>query len=230
MAVLTSPTLQQLITSVRRRLGQPSPVNSQWTDDELAEYINNGITRYFGEVIQNAEGLFNKSTPADLDIVAGQETVTLPSDFFELVRLYRKVGSEYLIMEYDNSFDQSYTTNGPTSTSSSLRYSLRGAQTLVLRDVPQFSETGALRLEYVAFPETLVTGGDVMTSNVSPIFRDMIVAWAVYEAKVSESLRGQGVNTYGVAKQHFGELYQQFRDVIQNRSEYPRYIRPWSPE
>lgn len=227
MATLTAPTLQELLTSVRRRLGQPDSGNSTWSDDELREYLNDGVRKYFGEVIQNSEGLFTKQ--ADLDITAGQDTVSLPSDFFEVVRLFRSVDDDYIVLVYDNSFDTSYSSNGPTSTSSLLTYRLRGANTLVLRDVPQFSQTAGLRIEYIAFPETLVTGGDSLTSDVSPVFKELIIAWAVYEAKFVESLRGQGVDTYSVAKGHFAELYDQFKDVIRERSHYPQSIKPWSP-
>lgn len=227
MGTLSSPTLQDLVTDVRNRVGQPDENNSTWSDSELRDYLNNGVRKYFGEVVQNAEGLFQSQT--DLDVTAGQDTISLPSDFFEVVRLYRKVGDSYVPMVYNNSFTSGYTTNGPTS-SASLTYRLRGANTLVLRDVPQYSETNGLRLEYTAFPETMVTGGDAMTANVSPLFKDLIVAWAVYEAKLVESIRGQGVNTYGTAKSHFQELYSQFKDVIRKRSNYPMSTEAWDPE
>lgn len=227
MATLTSPTLQSLITNVRSFLGEPDANNSLWTDAELSNFLNEGIRRYFGEVVQNSEGQF--TSQADLDITQDQDTVNLPSDFFEVVRLYQKVGSEYIIMPYDNAFNQSYTTNGPGSNNSILRYYLRGNQ-IVLRDVPTFSETGALRLEYIRFPETMVTGGDVLTTDVSPVFKDLIEMYAVYKAKLAESIRGNNVDMDSKIQQHVGELYNQFKDVIKNRSAYPHFTQAFIPE
>jgi len=227
MATLTSPTAQSLIANVRTFLGEPDENNSLWSDAELIGFLNEGIRRYFGEVVQNSEGQFTSQT--DLSIVSGQDTVALPADFFEVVRLYRKIGNEYILLPYDNSFNQNYTSDGPGQTSGFFSYYFRG-NNLVLRNVPTFSETDALRLEYIRFPETLVTGGDVMVSDVSPVFKDLIEMYAVYKAKLAESIRGNNVDMDSKIKAHVGELYSQFRDVIKNRSAYPHYTKAFNPE
>lgn len=227
MATLTSPTAQSLIANVRAFLGEQDENNSLWSNAEIVNFLNEGIRRYFGEVVQNSEGQFTKQT--DLDIVSGTDTIALPADFFEVVRLYRKVGNEYIILPYDNAFNESYTNDGPGNTSGFFSYYFRG-NNLVLRNVPTFSETAGLRLEYIAFPETLVTGGDVMTSDVSPVFKDLIEMYAVYKAKLAESIRGNNVDMDSKIKAHVSEIYSQFKDVIKNRSAYPHYTQAFNPE
>lgn len=230
MATLTSPTLTNLIADVRDYLGQPDENNSTWSNDELTRYLNEAIRRYFGEVVQNSEGHFTKST--DLNITAGQESITLPADFHEVVRAFRKIGDDYIVMEYDNSFHKSYTQDGPSSDSGLMSYQLRTSTTansMILRNVPQFSQTAGIRLEYNCFPETLVNGGDVMTADVSPVFRDMIVVYAVYKAKLSESIRGQNVDMDSKIKSHLGDIYKQFQDVVRERAHYTQFIQSWDP-
>lgn len=228
MGTLASPTLQQLLTSVRSFLKQPNSSNSKWTDTELTEYINEGVRRYFGEVVQNSEGLFTKVI--DLDITADTETVDMPSDFFEIVRLYRNKGNYYQILNYHNDTNLSYSKSGNGSSSSYIPYYYFRDQKIVLRPIPSFNQTAGLRLEYISFPSTMIDGGDSMTNNVSPIFKDLIQMYAVYKAKVSESIAGNGINTYGPAYQMLGEIYKQFQDVIRNRAHSNQYIAPFSPE
>lgn len=228
MAVLTSPVLDDLLTNVRTMLGQPSNINSSWTDEELTVYLNEGVRRYFSEVVTVAEGQF--AAQVDLDIVSGVDAVPLPSDFFKCIILYIARGNgSYDALQYRNNMQEGYSNIGGTSgTSYTPWYYFRG-NTIILRDVPQFSQTAALRLEYVQFPTSLVSGGDVMTSQVVPVFRDLIETYAVYKAKVRESL-SSGVNTYGPAKENLNDLYLAFKESIVQRSLNPVYVTAFNPE
>lgn len=228
MGLLVAPTLQQLIANVRSFLGERDENNSRWTDADLTSYLNEGVRRYFGEVVQDSEGLFTVQT--DLNITSGIDTVAMPDDFFKIVRLYRNLAGDYIIMNYNNSFNQSYTTNGsigPTGFVPS--YYMRG-NSIVLRMPPNFSETAGLRLEYIQFPDTMINGGDAMSLQVSPIFKQLIEVYAVYKAKLAESIRGANVNTYGPAAEHLGEIYQQFKDAIRERSQALTYVQAFNPE
>ena len=227
MATLTAPTLQLLLSNVRCFLGQPDANNSTWSDVELINYINDGIRRYFSEVLQNAEGNFGAE--ADLDIVSGSDEIALPDDFFKVNRLYVKDGEDFRVLKYDNRFNTSYSTDGPSSSSDAgFSYFIR-SNNIVLRNVPAYSETSGLRLDYIAFPTALVDATDT-TSKVSPIFKDLIEIYAVYKAKLSESIRGNGINTYAPAAQHVAELYEQLREALKDMSNYPKYVQPFSPE
>ncbi len=227
MATLTAPVIDDLITEVRNMLGQPSAQNSFWGDEELTLYLNEGVRRYFSEAVIHAEGQF--ATVSNLNIVTGSETITLPTDFFRVEKLWRVVSNGYEICSYRNPKDEGYITGDQSSGSSYIpEYYIRGAS-LVLRPTPNFSETAGLRLEYTAFPDVMVSNGDALTSQVSTVFRDLIVMYAVYKAKVKESL-SNGTDTTTLAKDNLNDLYTAFKDVISKRSANPSSIVPFNPE
>jgi hypothetical protein len=227
MATLSSPTLQALISSVRSLLNQPDRNNSNWTDEEITSYLNEAIRIHFQEVLNNNEGYFTAQT--DLNIVTDTETVALPSDCFLVRSLYKKVTNGYEMLPYRNNVTESYSTQGGTSSNSYLPYYYLRGNSLVLRPIPNFSETSGLRLEYVQFPDTLVSGGDTMTAQVSPIFKQLIEMYAVYKAKLKESLVS-GVATHKVAEDNLSDLVALFKDAIANRSKNPTSIIPFCPE
>jgi hypothetical protein len=226
MATLSSPTLQSLITSVRTLLNQPDPLNSFWKDEELKQYINEAIRLYFVEVAQNNEGLF--TTTASLNIVSGTETVALPSDCFEVKALYKAVDNGYVILEYRNNMTESYSTQGGGDGNSYCPSYYFRQNNLVLRPVPNFSQTAGLLIEYIQFPETLINGGDSLSNQISPVFRQVIEMYAVYKAKLKESMVS-GVVMHKIPEENLGALATAFRDAIQLRAKSPVYILPFNP-
>lgn len=224
---LKSPSLGKLVFSVRSLLNQPNATNSFWTDVELIEYINEGVRMYFAEVSTVDEGQFTKSVT--LDVVANVETIDLPADFFEARALYKVVNGGYSILPYDNNITSGYSTQGGTGGDSYLPYYFFRENSLVLRPVPQFSETASLRLEYIAEPDVLNMANDLLPPGVSPIFKQLIEMYAVYKAKLKESLVN-GVDTSSLARSNLEQIYSQFKSVIVNRSKYPVFVVPFSPE
>lgn len=224
MATLSSPTLQHLISKVRMMLKQPDRTNSFWTDDELSEYINDAVSIYFCEVTQNNEGLF--TTTANLNIVANTETVALPDDFFEVRTLWRKVNNGFIPLDYRNRSDEAYTTQGGQGDSFVPWYYLR-QNNLVLRPTPNFSETAGLKIEYVQFPETMIYGGDQMTNQVSPIFKQLIEIYAVYKAKLVEGMVN-GSNVHSNAEANLNAVYKTFKETIINRSKQPVFVKAFN--
>ena len=227
MATLSAPTAGKLLNNVRNLLNQPNPSNSFWTDLELLEYLNEAIRIYFAQVLKNSEGQF--TALADLDIVSGTETVALPSDFFEVKALYIQRNQGYDILTYQPNLTSGYnTTVGNGASLYSPYYFFRG-NNLVLRPTPNFSQSAILRLEYVQFPETLVNGGDSLTTQVSPIFKQLIEMYAVYKAKLKESMVS-GVDLTAIPKDNLAQMDKLFIETINKRSQYPEFIVPWHPE
>lgn len=209
-------------------LNQPNAANSNWSDAQLTLWINQAIQRYFAEVVQNVEGHWTKIE--DLDIVSGVETVALPSDFFEIKALYKKVSDGYVVLPYMNAISDSYATiSGETGSQTYFPSYYFRENSIVLRDVPGYSETDGLRVEYIYFPETLINAGDAMSSNVAPIFSELVEMYAVYKAKTQQSLVN-GSNLAALAAQNLADLYKQFREVIKNRSKFPQAVKAWNPE
>lgn len=229
MSILTSPTLDDLIVDVRNMLNQQSANNSFWSDEEVTGYLNEGVRRYFQEVVLLYSGQF--MVLADLNLVNGVETVAFPTGCFEIKALYKSIdsGQRYEILTYDNNVTNGYQTQASQDSSSYLpSYFFRG-NNFVLRPAPQFSETAGLRVEFVQFPDMMVNGGDALTNQVAPVFKDLIVMYAVYKAKLKESLVN-GVNVHLPAQENVGNLYASFKDAIQQRTAYPKYIAPFNPE
>lgn len=228
MAILTSPTIDELILETRTMLGQTNPQNSTWSDEELTQYLNEAVRRYFMEVVHRHEAAF--VTTSFLDCTAATETIALPSDFFKIKNLYSKVNDGWAILNYRNNLTNGYTTSGDTSLGCfQPDYYLRG-NSLVLHPVPNFTSTGgSFQLEYVAFPTTMLTGGDSLTTGVSPIFKDLIETYAAYKAKLRESAVS-GVNTYSGFKDNLNDLFTAYKEAITQLSANPTYIVPFNPE
>lgn len=224
MAQLSSPTLNRLLRETRIFLNQPNADNSFWTDPELTNYINDAIKQYFLIIEASAEGQFDKKTT--IDLVSGQDTYALPSDCFEIRTLHKVCSGYNQILRYDNDLSDSYFTseiNTPNTYQPNYHFL---DDSIVLRPGPSFNEAGGLVLVYTAFPETLIVGGDVMTSSISPIFKELVVKYACYQAKLKES-SVQGGNTYEAIERHLSGLVDQFRSSVANRSKYPQSIKPF---
>ena len=227
MSQLVSPIYSTILTDVRNLLNQPNSANSFWTDAELQSYINEAMRVYFAELTKIDEGHF--TAQIDLDIVANQEYVTLPSDFFSMRALFKKVDQNYFILPYRNNITEGYSTEGGTNSVTYLPYYYFRQNQIILRPVPQFSETATLRMEYFQFPQQFSTSGDTLTDQITPVFYQVIEMYAVYKAKMKESLV-TGTNTCALAKENLAELHKQFMDVVQLRSKNPTAIIPFNPE
>jgi len=227
MATLSSPTLQNLISDIRIQLNQRDPNNTTWRDDEIGLYLNDGIKRYFVELVQADEGYF--TTQVDLNIVANVETIALPSDCFQVKNLWKKVTNGFISLNYKNSHTMNYSTIGGSSSESYFPdYSFQG-NNIVLRDTPNFSETAGIRMEYLQFPNTIVYGGDTLTDQISPIFKELLEIYAIYKCKLKESMVSGG-NMHLIPAQQLMVLEAQFKSIIEKRSKNPTYVQAFLPE
>lgn len=226
MATLQNPTLDRLIKEVRIMLNQPKNTNSFWADDELTSYLNDAVSMYYHEVSERSEGQFDKST--DLNIVSGTETVALPSDCFEVKAVYKKRSTGYDMLEYRNNLTDGYETNSTTGADGWYGSYYFRVNNLVLRPIPNFNETAGLKIEYISFPESMIWGGDTLTSAIAPTFKELIVLYAVYKAKVKESLT-TGTVTYTAVESLLKSCYDRFKDSVGYRSKYPTYVLPFNP-
>jgi hypothetical protein len=227
MATLTSPTLDRLILETRIMLNQQDATSSFWSDAELTMYLTDAVNQYFLEIEERCEGQFDVSVP--LGVVSGTETVALPSDCFKVKALYANSGSgSYTMLNYVNnltqSFDSSPSGGGSTYAPS---YYFRG-NSLVLRPIPGFTQTDALLLEYTQFPERMIWGGDSLTNKISPVFKELLVMYAVEKAKIKEDLT-LGGNTSDKASMHLAKIEKKFLDTLGPRSNFPQFVKPFNP-
>lgn len=232
MSTLASPTLGRMLTNVRNLLGQPNSNNSTWTDFELTEYINEGIRLYFAEVVKSMEGYFTVSTDpsSNLSYTAGNELVALPSDCFQVRALYIQRSTGWEILQYRNNLTGGFLSNvgsGGNNTYAPEYYFM--GNNLVLHPTPNMSASNVLRLDYIQMPDQLVNGGDSMTSQVSPVFKQLIEMYAVVKAKIKQSMVN-GTDLTAIPKANLAEIYANFKNAITPRSMNPVFTEPFSPE
>lgn len=232
MATLSAPTLGKLIASVRSLLGQPNAANSDWTDLDLTNYLNEAVRMYFAEVIQTGEGWF---TITDyLSYTANIETVALPVDFFEVKALYIQRTQGWEILPYINNITSGFSTNsGATGDTYTPYYYFQG-NNIVLRPVPNGSAADALRLDYVQFPEQMVNGADIaggtaLLNQISPVFKQLIEMYAVYKAKLKQSMVN-GTDLTAIPSANLSQIYTTFKGAMGKRSMYPGFTVPFEPE
>lgn len=236
MSVLSSPTLGGLISNIRNFLGQPNPANSNWSDEELRQYINEGIRIYFAEVVKNWEGYFTISTDpssggtGNLSYTAGTDLVALPSDCFQPRAVYIQRNQFWDILPYRNDLTHGYAVNTGAGDPNTYcpSYYFQG-NNLVLHPVPNQTGLNALKVDYVQMPDQLLNGGDTMTSQISPVFKQLIEMYAVYKAKLKQSMVS-GTDLTALPRANLDEIYSNFKNTIMPRSAYPLYTDPFCPE
>lgn len=227
MAVLTAPALGRLIVSTRNFLNSPNPNNSFWTDAELSEYLNDAVMRYFTEISNANEGQF--MVKGALDITSGTDSVSLPTDCFIINAIRKKVSNGYVILNYRPAQTLGYITNGGNNGENFFPdYYVRG-NNLILHPVPNYSETGGLEIEYMQFPDVMNSAADTLTAQVPPIFQELIKMYAVYKAKVKESLV-TGVALDDRVQALVSDLYNSMVESVRPRVNNPTFIKSFNPE
>ncbi len=226
MAAVIAPTLEKLIREARILLNQPRAENSRYTDAELAGYANDAVQQIFLTINEVGEGQFDKTTT--LNTVANVETVALPVDCFAIKVLYKLQGNTLRRLEYKQNILNDYEQLGTNSGGTYEPYYYLRANNIVLRPIPGSSETAGLTIEYTSYPDVLVYGGDVMTSGISPLFKELIVMYIVSKAKLKDSLSGGG-SGLEIANSHRDDLFRAFKHQLSERSKAPQYIVPFEP-
>lgn len=190
-------------------------------------HLNDGIALYFTDINMAAEGQFDTTTT--LSCVSGTETIALPVDCFSVKALFIQLTTgEMVPLVYRQNFTDSYDSTVATSQAGYVPYYYLRGNDIVLRPAPGFNATNNLTLEYTALPTTLIYGGDTLTAGISPIFKELVVMYAVFKAKLTDDLVNNGTSSQA-AGTHLGNLYQKFKNAIAERSKYPQFIAPFIP-
>lgn len=218
-------------------MNQPKAENSRFSDAELAGYANDAIQQIFLTVNEAGEGQFDQITSAvgnvsypGLNVTNGIDTVALPSDCFAIKGVWYKQGTMNRRLEYRQNIMMDYDTSNTNSGQTTYEpyYYLRG-NSLVLRPIPGFTSIdNPITIEYTAYPQVLVYGGDSMDNGISPLFKELIVSYIIEKAKFKDDLSGNGQG-YALAKSRMVDLFHQFKHQVMERSKAPQYITIFEP-
>jgi hypothetical protein len=228
MSQVIAPKLERIIKNVRMMLNQPKAENSRFSDAELTQWANDAIQQIFLTINEAGEGQFDAIT--SLNVTNAVETVALPSDCFAVKAVWWTQSNIKRRLEYRQNtlmdYDMTNTNSGQTTYEP--YYYFRG-NSLVLRPIPGFTSTDSpLTVEYTAYPQVLVYGGDTMDSGISPLFRELIESYVIAKAKFRDDLSGMGQG-YELANSRMVDLFHQFRHQVIERSKAPQYITPFEP-
>lgn len=221
--------LQTIRTKARRKLDETTTGNTNvfWTDDELNDYVNDGYLHYWQWMV-NAKhpGTFKSTT---LNIVSGTSTIALPSDYLE-ARLVERVFDAALVpMQYQPRFDTSKATSGIVATSLLgylPSYDFIG-QNLDLNPTPQESVTSGIKLTYIFWPDRLSANGDTPNAAFHSGFHDLLVGWAVIQAKEKEEMVGGGGADAGPVLASQKRREDAFKASIELPTLQRFYSEPW---
>ncbi len=227
MPAVVQPSLERIIRDARIALRQQKAENSRFTDAELTGYANDAIQQIFAITNETSEGQFDKTTT--LNIVSGAETVALPTDCFAVKTLYKVQGTVNRRLEYKQTVLDDYDNNATNSGSTTYEpYYYFRANNIVLRPIPGFSETAGLVIEYTSYPDVLVYGGDILTSGISPVFKELVVSYVISKAKFADDLSGGGQG-FDLANSRMLGLFKEFRHQMIERSKAPQYVTCFEP-
>jgi hypothetical protein len=237
MAAVVAPKLERIIRDARVLLNQPKAENSRFSDAELTGYANDAIQQIFLTVNEAGEGQFDQITSdvsnvsyPGLNTTNGIDSIALPADCFAIKGVWFKQGTMNRRLEYRQNVMMDYDTTNTNSGQTTYEpyYYLRG-NSLVLRPIPGFTSTDhPITIEYTAYPNVLVYGGDSMDNGISPLFKELIVMYTVAKAKLKDDLSGGGTG-YQLAAQHRDDLFRQFKHQVMERSKAPIYITSFEP-
>lgn len=168
-------TLTDLISDLRDRLGET--VEAEWSDLELARYLNDGVT----DIARRTETLQEIATIAG---TPGTQQYALPTD---TIRFYRcewipDSGNVYPLEYRDfNTMDSIWWTNQTQTQSTPQFFTAWGfPPSLNMVVYPTPAETGDFKVFYYRLPATMTSGANV--AEVPAGWEDLIVLYGEYLA------------------------------------------------
>lgn len=162
--------LATLRTATRRLINEEDAANSHFTDPEINDYLNQGVT-FLGTQMECAEQV------AIATGVLNQALYTLPADFLALVDAYWDNTRMTILEREDLGGTQPSWQNDPSSTP---RVIYKADTNVVgVYPAPDASQAGKiLQIQYIPIPQTLSVDTDV--PDIYPSFQMCLPFYAAY--------------------------------------------------
>ena len=221
-------TLAQLRAKVRYFLDDASSVatgtNQRWTDAELNSYINESYRFYYNELVANSYDSITKT--ANLALVADDETVTLPEDFYKMRLIYRVEDTTKTPLRYIRNYDGIIDTSGEGSSNYEPAYDFvgnaSGVQELVLYPKPTFSDSTGLEAIYWPTMTELSDDTDSPVAGFNSQWHDLIPLRSAMWAKGGRE--EEDVNNLAAMLK---DSEQSFYKNIERMSNARAYVEPF---
>jgi hypothetical protein len=214
-------TLLQLQNDVYEILGKSSSTYGLLTPAKVTAMINDSMRHIMVQMLGMSASWDTKI--AFLDITGGSNYVDFPVDcaVINYLKIKASTTSDYVAITYNENYD------GVTSTQTSsvgnyapIYHFVNGK--IYLEPIPDLSLTGALMIEYVAFPTVLVSNTDTVTGDFGGLVYLDYVKWR--SASMLRSITQSDASPVPWA-QYEREAYNNVMTIISRRKRVASTIR-----
>ncbi len=218
--------LDGLRQRVRAKLDEPSA--GFWGDSELTEYVNEGYELVWEMIVSAYEGHFLKR--GFIDWVQDQAEYELPPDFFKHRIVERRFGdgTTQPLMHVER-HEQTSLRGGGRGTLFLPRYRYLG-QRIIFEPAPSDNENRAVQFDYVPQLQRLEHDTNQLHDGIDRPGIRLIILWAVIQAKEKQEGLFPGTTGVGVFNRSFAKEEKLYRDLLEQRSMAPEFVRPWGIE
>lgn len=179
-------------------------------------------------LMESGEGDFAQA-PETIDLVASQNAYDLatlltyvPVKIKLVERLY---STEWSVLKKWEKNSGSISTVGLGTGEFWPSYRFRGTN-LVFNQIPNFSETGTIRIEGYKMPAEMSADADTPNSGFSEIYHNMLVLWATIaclEAKEALGMKGD----LAYFRERLAKMEALFTETLNNRTESRESVDPF---
>ena len=211
-------------TRARRKLDETTA--TFWTDDDLNDFYESAYWYYWAWMVQATHPVTARATSPDLDIVALQNAIALPSDFL-VGKLVERVFDNYTVpVWWKERYETGNYTAGTASTGL-LGYSPRirfVGTDMLLEPTPSENVTGGIRMDYHFIPVMPATDSASPVDPISTMFPELLIERTVRLAKEKEEMiAGGGVSQAATLT----EIEQRFKETIELPIMHRVYVEPY---
>ncbi len=214
-------------TKARRKLDETSP--KFWTDDDLNDYLDEGIKHYWQWMIDAVHPATLKET-SSLTVTANSPAVPLPADYYK-TKMLERILTDGTTDPLDF-FERSEDTNPPSSsTGDDYRPTYRFVgDDIILEGPPIFSSTSFLKLTYMFIPDDMTDDTSTPPSILGTMFPNMLIQYIVVAAKEKEESLDPGGADLGPIKRKLMEMEEKFKSTIETETLQRQYVEPFSTD
>lgn len=189
-------TLTELITELRYLISDTDTTNPKWSDTVLTNRLQTASVQFVG--ITDAIKTSNATDP--VDIVAGTNGYSLPTDCMKLVRVSFKdtSGNWKKLQEITKEELDLNSSNWEDATNSTCSHYINNVSGNNVRvyPTPTVSQVDSLRYEYVKEPDTLVAGTQALDAQSNlKVFHQILCFYSAFLCK-SDEKKNDEANTF----------------------------------